>query len=223
MITAPSRAGARPSGSSPTRTARPARPRTRAESGLRRGSRPPRAGASGSTRADPASIGRGRLVDVVAVEAEAGLEPQRIAGAEPDRLDLADRQAGRRQSAAAFAARPRSRSRPRPYSRSARHGTGARRSSAAGRHEGHAGCSPGASLASAASAPAGPAARAARGPPIANSLTPCRAAGPRYGRSRHPCVEALTTRNSRPSRAGSSGRVTIRSSRIPPFSSSSCV
>src|SRR5690606_22853295 len=46
------------------------------------------ADAPGQTRLDR----RGRRVDVVAVQAEAGLQPQRIAGAEADRLDVGMRQ-----------------------------------------------------------------------------------------------------------------------------------
>ena len=84
-ISVPSRAGARPSGRMPTRLragpsaqlALDARGAGEAALGP-----PPLA----DRPCQPGLDRRRRLVDVVAVEAEAGLEPQRIAGAEADRL-----------------------------------------------------------------------------------------------------------------------------------------
>ena len=94
-ISVPSRAGARPSGRSPTR--------------WRLGPFGQRVldalGAGKAALGAPALLDRpgerrldriDRLVEFVAVEAEAGLEPQRIARAEPDRRDvgLGQEQAG---------------------------------------------------------------------------------------------------------------------------------
>ena len=55
-------------------------------------------------QARPASTGVVVVVDVVAVEAEPGFEAQRIARAEPDRLDLRLGAAGLRRCAAASSA-----------------------------------------------------------------------------------------------------------------------
>ena len=76
-------------------------------------------------RPDQAGLdGRGRGVDVVAVEAEARLEAQRIAGAEADGLHFGIGEQGVARAAPASAGLARrSRSRPRPYSRSGRRGS----------------------------------------------------------------------------------------------------
>ena len=86
-MTAPSRAGARPSGFSPTRTR--AGPSLiccwiRAAPGKPTSFAPPLLDRPDQTRLDR----RGRRVDIVAVQAKASLEAQGIARSEPDRADL---------------------------------------------------------------------------------------------------------------------------------------
>ena len=120
------RAGARPSGRMPTRWRG-----APCSNWSRIAAAPGKSQRGAAALADhPGEAGldrRGQLVDVVAVEAEARLQPQRIAGAE----------AGRRRPRAPRRARPpalrpvrrgrRSRTRPRRCSRSARPGTECRR------------------------------------------------------------------------------------------------
>ena len=70
---------------------------------------------------------RRRRVDVVAVEAQAGLEAQRVARAEAGGLDLGLGEQGARQRFGVAARRPRSRSRPRRCSPSASRSSRCRR------------------------------------------------------------------------------------------------
>ena len=119
----PSRAGARPSGLMPTRR----RLGPFASSSWMRVRAREAALAAAALLHRPHEVGLDRarrLVDVVAVEAEAGLEAQRVARAEPDRLHArpaASSSCG--ELPAPCRRQPRSRSRPRRCSPSARCGS----------------------------------------------------------------------------------------------------
>ena len=174
-------------------------------------------------RPDQAGLdGRGGGVDVVAVEAKARFEPQRIARAEADGLHLRiGEQACARASAASVGRGRRSRSRPRPYSRSGRRGTRCRRSARRADIMKGMSAASGASFASTAAAD-GPCRAISARSSLRFRRHALRQARLRYGRSRRP-----SWRRSRRDRASPRGRVrrrgvTMRSSRMPPSSARSC-
>ena len=154
-----------------------------------------RRGASATAQPSPRLDRRGRGVDVVAVEAQARLEPQRVARAEPGRLHLAARQQQPCQRSAARRPAPRSRSRPRRCSRAATTQQGRPPTLDLGRgHERQARGTPAPAAPSPPPRP-GPAAPAARGRPAA-ATSQLRLEVARAGARCPPRLQpALTTRN----------------------------